>query len=128
MPIKLYDFVNTNGTNEFKDWTRTLQSSERGKLNQRLDKLEQVGVAMRPVMLTGTGIGGLEKLRIKGNTQLRPLVTDGPINYGKEFTLLFGAREKGNNWIPANACQQALSRKAAIIEDTDRRVEHVRVK
>ena len=39
MVFALYDYVSESGTNEFKDWTEGLQSKERAKLNEKLDKL-----------------------------------------------------------------------------------------
>jgi hypothetical protein len=128
MTFKLYDYVSEDGTNEFKSWTRSLQKVELAKLNQRLDKLLLHGTSLRPEMLAGTGIGGLEKLRIKGTTQLRPLLCTGPIRPEDEFTLLFGAREKGDKWVPKDALQQAVDRKLKVKQNpTGRRKDHERV-
>ena len=129
MPFNIYDYVDARGRNRFKEWCQTLTRVERIKLNERLDKLELHGPVMRPHVLAGTGVGGLEKLRVHGNTQLRPLLTEGPLNVGKEFTLLLGAREVGSKWVPANAKTEAAANKQAVIDDggTTRRKEHERV-
>jgi hypothetical protein len=128
MPFTLYDHVDTAGKNDFKEWTESLQKTERAKLNQALDRLAMNGTVMRPHALAGTGIGGIEKLRVRGSTQLRPLLTDGPINTGSEFTLLFGAREVGDKWKPKDAPATAQQRKQELIKSPNlRRKPHERV-
>jgi hypothetical protein len=129
MPFKLYDYVDTRGKNKFKEWCESLTKVERIKLNERLDKLELHGPVMRPHVLAGTGIGGLEKLRVQGNTKLRPLLTEGPLNVGDEFTLLLGAREIGSKWVPATAKAEAEANKQAVInQGATRRKDHEKVK
>ena len=128
MTFKLYDYVSEDGTNELRSWTLSLQKVERAKLNAKLDKLFLHGTSLRPEMLAGTGIGGLEKLRIKGPTQLRPLLCTGPIRTEDEFTLLFGARERGDKWQPKDALQQAVDRKLKVKQNpTGHRKDHERV-
>lgn len=129
MPYKLYDYVDPPSRNKFKEWCESLTKVERIKLNERLDKLALHGPVMRPVVLAGTGVGGLEKLRIQGNTKLRPLLTEGPLNVGEEFTLLLGAREIGSKWVPATAKAEAQANKQAVInQGAARRKDHEKVK
>jgi hypothetical protein len=129
MPFKLYDYVDARGKNKFKEWCESLTKVERIKLNERLDKLELHGPVMRPHVLAGTGIGGLEKLRVQGNTKLRPLLTEGPLNVGDEFTLLLGAREIGSKWVPTTARADAEANKQAVInQGAARRKDHEKVK
>lgn len=128
MPFTLYDYLNAKGENEIKSWSQKLQQMEKGKLNAKLDMLAKYGTALRPETLAGTGVGGVEKIRVKGQTQLRPLLCDGPVAVGSEFTLLLGAREVGSKWSPKDAPEQALANKQKVISDHNRRRAHERVK
>jgi len=128
MPYKLFDYLSDNGLNEFKEWTQGLQKAQRAKLNQKLDALMLYGDVLYPEVLTGTDVAGIQKLRVKGNVQLRPMLTNGPIRVGKEYTLLLGAIEVGGKLKPSNAPQLANNNKDAVIENpTRRRIDHERV-
>lgn len=128
MSFLLYDYVDTNGFNEFRAWTKDLQPAERGKLNQKLDSLEMMGEALLPVTLTGTSVPGIFKLRIQGNVKLRPLLCKGPIAGESAFTLLAGAKEIGSVLKPAGIESTANSRKTAVIQDpANRRKCHERI-
>ncbi len=128
MPFTLYDYVSANGTNEFKSWTEGLEKEQRAKLNEKLDKLSQHGDDLHPHMLTDTDVPGVKKLRVRGKVQLRPLLCNGPINVRDEYTLLMGAKEVGDKWVPKNAPSAANSRKQEVRADPDnRRKRHERV-
>ena len=128
MPFLIYDYVNHQGQNEFENWTSGLQKIQRGKLNERIDKLALYGDALYPEMLAGSGVAGIQKLKVRGNVQLRPLLCKGPINVNDEYTLLMGAKEVGSKWVPKDAPSTADTRKAEIINDpTNRRANHERV-
>lgn len=128
MPYLIFDYVNHQGQNEFKEWTSGLEKPQRAKLNEKLDKLELYGDTLHPEMLTGTGVAGIKKIRTKGNVQLRPLLCNGPINVKNEYTLLMGAKEIGNKWVPRNAPTLAKTKKQEVIDDPiNRRIRHERV-
>lgn len=128
MPFLIYDYVNLHGQNEFKTWTDGLEKPQRGKLDEKIDKLALYGDQLYPEMLTGTGVPGIQKLRGRGNVQLRPLLCTGPINIKKEFTLLMGAKEVGNKWEPKGAPSIAKIKKEEVIKDPmNRRTEHEKV-
>lgn len=128
MPFLLYDFVSPNGTNEIKAWTKTLQSTQRGKLNAKLDMLKITGDGLFPEILTGTDTPGILKLRVKGKVQLRPMLCKGPIEIAKEYTLLLGATEVGGKLKPAYADTIADNRKNKVKRDPEhRRRNHERV-
>lgn len=129
MSFQLFDYRGLDGTNEFKSWTQSLQSTERGKLDAKLDMLQLMGFRLLPEVLTGTDVPGVLKLRVKGKVQLRPMLCKGPINMESEFSLLIGAIEVGNKLKPANAPSVAADRKEVIRRDPDnRRVSHERVR
>lgn len=128
MPFLIYDYVNDQRQNEFKDWTSGLEKKQRGKLNEKLDKLALYGDALHPEMLTGTGVPGIKKIRSRGNVQLRPLLCNGPVDIKKEYTLLMGAKEIGNKWVPKDAPSDAKEKKAEVIKDPiNRRIKHERI-
>jgi hypothetical protein len=123
----LSDYIDEKGNNDFKKWTETLQKVERAKLNAKLDMLKLFGSELFPEVLTGTPTSGIQKLRVKGKVQLRPMLCKGPINHETEFTLLIGATEKGNLLIPKDVDKEANKRKKMIMENPNRRKDHERV-
>lgn len=128
MPYILYDYIDENGVNVFRQWSLSLQPKERGKLNAKLDMLRINGKDLLPEILTGTDIPGILKLRVKGQVQLRPLLCFGPIKVKTEFTLLMGAKEVGGKIDPKKAFETADSYKQHVIADPkNRRVPHERV-
>lgn len=128
MPFQIYDFVNSDGLNEFREWTSDLQKPQRAKLNEKIDKLMLYGDLLHPEMLTGTSIAGIKKLRCRGKVQLRPLLCNGPINIFLEYTMLMGAKEIGDKWVPKGAPSSANNKKTEVINDPiNRRIEHEEV-
>lgn len=111
MSFSLYDYVNQKGENAFKEWAEGLQKVERAKLNERLDKLALNGESLLPLMLSDTNVPGIRKLKIKGKVQLRPLLCRGPVDVHSEYTMLLGAIEKGDAWLPKRAPETALTLK-----------------
>lgn len=129
MAFTLYDHVNAAGENEFKIWTETLEKIQRAKLNEKLDKLAQHGTELYPQILTDTGVSGIQKLRIHGNVQLRPLLCKGPTNNNDEFTLLMGAKEIGSEWSPVKAPEKAEKIKQEVSKSPNtRRKLHERIR
>jgi hypothetical protein len=128
-PFPIYDYVSEQGRNEFKDWSSKLQKTERAKLNHDIDKLMLYGESLYPRLPTDSEIPGILKIKITAaNVQLRPLLCRGPVNPGKEFTFLLGAKERGSKWSPRNAPTTADRNKTAIVANPAiRRREHERV-
>jgi hypothetical protein len=128
MISNLFDYCNAAGLNEFKEWTKSLQSPQRAKLNAKLDMLQFKGMGLFPELLSGTDTPGIMKLRIKGNVQLRPMLCKGPVDVNTEFTLLMGATEVGGKLKPKNADAVAGGLKNEVRNDPDhRRIDHARV-
>lgn len=125
--FKLFDYQNEEGNNDIKEWTKGLQKPQRAKLNAKLDMLEKNGIELFPHVLTDTPTPGIQKLRVKGNVQLRPMLCKGPINNDNEFTILIGVIEKDSRFIPDKADEKAGKRKQIIIKTNSRRCTHVRV-
>jgi hypothetical protein len=129
MTWTLYDYVDADGNNDFKAWSRSLQKPELAKLNRRLKALEDNGPALAPQMLAGplAGYPHIYKLKMNGKVALRPLLCKGPINNETEFTLLKGAFEVGNKWQPSSAPSEAVARRGFVLNDPKRRTAHVKV-
>lgn len=126
---KIFDYVNARGKNEIKRWIKGLEKAHRIRLNQKLDMLKKVGPELPPQLLAGPIFDHIYKLRItSNNVQLRPLLCKGPIDNAKEFTLLLGAYEVGDEFQPKDAPQRAARNREVIIENPTRRREHERVK
>jgi hypothetical protein len=127
MPFALYDYVTAAEVNEILVWANGLQKTERAKLNAKLDMLTLHGPNLRPQVLTGTDAPGIQKLRVHGSVQLRPLLCEGPVNIETEFTLLAGAKEVAFKLKPTGILGVAEDRKAEVTADPQiRRVAHVR--
>lgn len=123
---RLFDYTDGNGNNDIKAWTKELEKIQRAKLNAKLDMLEKHGPDLFPHVLTDTPTPGIQKLRVKGNVQLRPMLCKGPIN-GNEFTLLIGATERDSRFVPDKADEKANDRKSIIIGNPNRRCPHERI-
>ncbi|MHB9085672.1 MAG: hypothetical protein ACYC2V_04505 [Thiobacillus sp.] len=112
----------------FKDWTQGLQKKELAKLNAKLDMLEMHGADLFPNTLSGTNTAGIQKLRVHGKVQLRPLLCLGPIDVDAEFTLLMGATERDSKLVPEDADKTADAHKNSVLADSNnRRKKHERV-
>lgn len=127
MKYNILDFVNLKGVNEFNTWAKGLQKGEKAKLREKIDKLILHGDALHPQMLTDTPVPGIQKLRVHGPVQLRPLLCKGPINIDNEYTMLKGAKEIGSKWSPKGAPSSANGNKNEVISDpVNRRKTHER--
>lgn len=125
----LYDYVNQNGVYDFKIWTQGLENRLRAKLNAKLDMLVRVGPDLPPGLLSHTRSPHIRKLRIKGNIALRPMLCEGPVNIGQEFTLLLGAHERDRKLVPEDADHNAEVRRQEILRNPkERRCDHERVR
>ena len=121
MTFILYDYVNARRANEIQLWIDKLQVVERAKLNERLDKLIHLGDDLYPQILCGTTVPGIQKLRVHGKVQLRPMLCKGPILINREYTLLAGAKEVGSKLLPKGVELDAKSRKEEVMRDHENR-------
>lgn len=131
----LWDYVNKKGDNEFEKWTRKeLELVQIRKLNSKLDMLRVQGNFLSSQILSDTDATHIKKLRIQaGNVAMRPLLCKGPNkaedgDFEREFTLLCGAKEIGDNFDPKDALERAMERREDVIKNQEtRRTPHVRV-
>lgn len=127
---ELYDYVDANGRNIIKAWTKQLQKPQLVKLNQKLDMIARSGLDLAPGLVSGTKKSGrVKKLKVKGNVQLRLMLCTGPISDANEVTLLLGAKEKDRKLIPEDAYEKAAANLESILTDpNNRRCKHERIR
>jgi hypothetical protein len=104
------------------DWYRDLDETSQALLDQALDRLEQARQEDLPGLIKGTS-GGREirKLQVGGKIRLRPLLCTGPQDKVRELTFLMPAFERNWKFDPADAVEQAETRRRALLEDRSRR-------
>ena len=123
----LFDYVDPEDGNLIKQWSAQLQKKERAKLNNRLDALTIHGPHLIPGILSPTGLPSIFKLKIHGQVQLRPLLCEGPGRGEEAFTLLLGAFEVSDDYVPMGAPLIASRMREFLVKDMRRRVVHERV-
>lgn len=102
-----------------------MPSNQVGKLEEKIDKLKIVGDELRPVVLAGTDIAGISKIRVQGNPKLRPLLCNGPNDINNDFTLLVGAKEVSDKLVPNGCLNKAETNKTKLIADNTLREKYV---
>jgi len=117
----LYEYVNYAGKSTFSLWANALAIAQRAKLQVKLNLLRTVGPDLPPTLLAGTSSGHIKKLKVKGNVQLRPRLCIGPIDQGREFSLLLGVTEVNMKSVPPDADEIAVQRRLDIIADKEQR-------
>ncbi len=117
MVWELYDYVDNRGRNDIKAWTQSLEKTQRMKLNSKLDMFEKFGSHLPPKLYSDTPLHHIKKIRSRGQVELRLLLSKGPIDNNKEFTLLLGAIEKNYKLEPRDAFERAERRRQEIMEN-----------
>lgn len=106
-----YDYVDEDGINVIKTWLEARGGKARFDTIIQYLEASRPGTWRRPVVGRLTGeCAGLSEIRAQvRRTQLRLLGFYGPGE--REFTLVFGAVEKNDRFVPLSACEQAFRRK-----------------
>jgi hypothetical protein len=95
----------------------------KAKIQRILLQLAGTRIWTRPLASNLDGFLGIVEIRIRWmNTQYRLLGYRGPSEM--EFTLLFPALEKGDQFVPLNAPAIALNRMSIVQSDRSRAREH----
>jgi len=123
----IFDYVDPVEGNLIRAWSARLQKKELAKLNHRLDSLAMHGPELIPGILSPTGTASILKLKIHGKVQLRPLLCEGPGRDEEAFTLLLGAFEVSDDYVPMGAPLFASRMRESLVKDMRRRVPHERV-
>lgn len=130
LKMKLWDFMDEKGRNVITEWGKQQTTKDRAKLDQKFDRLSQIDFALAHG--TKLLVGPIDKqkhiykMKITGDVQLRPMLCRGPVDKDHEYTLLIGAIEKGSKLSPTPA--DAEKHRVALLNDRNRRCEHVRIK
>jgi hypothetical protein len=113
--------VGEHGRDEIDDWYKALPLNAQARFRTILEQLRDLPQHLWPPTLAkplAQGQGILE-IRFKVRNILhRPLGFFGPDR--GEFTFLIGAREQGDEFVPRNALQTAISRKDIVLRDKER--------
>jgi hypothetical protein len=110
-------FVSDRGTREIDDWLDGLPPKAKAKIKKRITYLEiwDIDKWKRPYISKLKGSDKIWEIRVEfNNIQYRPLGCLGPKS--NEFTLLIGAREKGDRLEPIDAIRIAEERCSLILE------------
>lgn len=129
----LYDYVSNRGINEIKVWTENLPKKQIVLLNKKLDSLAQNGTDLSSSLLSNTKLTHIREIVFRGRVALRPLLCKGPTkddegHYKKEFTILFGTREKDKKYEPRDALKRAEQNRQEVISNPNvKRCLHERI-
>ena len=112
-------FISINNVCDFEKWFNTQIPEDRAKITIFINRLliteRWSSMHVRPL----SDYSKINELIIKGKkVQLRPLGCFGPKR--KEFTLLLGAIEKNDRFIPKDAPKRADERQKLVISDGER--------
>jgi hypothetical protein len=127
---RFYDFVNGRKENEIKAWAASEGATLKARLNVLINHLETLNRALT----RQDNVGLLRKdgpckrqnfvelLITIGKVEYRPIGWYGP--GPNRITLLLGAKEKGGDFEPRNACIQAINRRNLVSSSTAYYKEH----
>src|SRR5882724_3481311 len=100
-----FDYIDERGTNPISDWLmdkRLVPVKARAKIQRVLLQLAGTELWTRPLASNLDGFPRIVEIRIRWmNTQYRLLGYRGPRD--RQFTILFPAVEKGDDFVPQNA-------------------------
>lgn len=113
----IYEYVNHKGKGEISAWRGLLPRETQAKLDQYLERLEQVGVDSLHNLVAPTGKTHIRKLRVNGKIALRPMLCRGPEQGENAITFLVAAVEKDRKLVPRYAIEQAATRRTEVIEN-----------
>jgi hypothetical protein len=113
----LFEYVSSAGRGEMTEWKKELDTVQRAKLQSKLNILKTYGPGTPTGLLAGTssGSGHIQKLKVKGNVQLRPRLCAGPIDQNAEYSLLVAVYERDMKDYPRDANEIADARRLEII-------------
>ena len=123
MPIwSIRCYLSGDRRNQIKGWYDLQSASVQAHFDSAMSYLvsqpRTAWVRPKATRLSGNNNRELYEIRFKaGNKQIRPLGYFGP--HQGEFTILFCALEKGNEFVPKDACEQAEKRRKKVDKNKD---------
>src|ERR1035438_198120 len=119
------DFIDRD-RNPIREWLldkRQVPLKARAKIQRILLQLTGTALWTRPLASNLDDYPGIVEIRIRWmNTQYRLLGYRGPAE--RQFTLLYPALEKGDQFVPLNAPEIAPNRMTVVESERSRTVEH----
>jgi hypothetical protein len=88
---------------------------------RKIDELMKNGDQLSTDLLSDTPSPQIKKIRLNGRVAPRLLLCRGPVNMHREFTLLFGCKERDREFVPPNAIQRAIEHRENVIADALKR-------
>ncbi len=123
--ITFYDFLDDAGNSVITSWFNQYEKRVKARFDSKMAYLQATSIGMwstdicKPLQERGDDCKGLFEIRVPyGRIQYRLLGTLGPTT--GTATLLFGAIEKENRFVPLTTCKQAQARKATLEADPKR--------
>jgi hypothetical protein len=120
------DYLDDRGTNPIRDWLndrRQVPLKAKAKVDRILLQLTGTRLWVRPLASNLDDYPGIVEIRIRWtNIQYRILGYRGPLD--RQFTMLFPALEKDDQFQPLNAPEIAVSRMRIVEQDWSRACEH----
>jgi hypothetical protein len=127
---RFYDFTPESGRNEIRAWSTAQGAKFKARLNALIRHLEtldrvftrqdSVGILRKAGPCHGEGL--IELTITVNRIEYRPIGWYGPD--ARTVTLLAGAIEKGNDFVPRGACVTAVNRKRLVMMSRRHIVEH----
>jgi hypothetical protein len=112
-------FISINGVCDFEKWLKEQIPEDRAKIDIFIDRLLVTESWSKKHVRPLTSYSKINELVIKGKKiQLRPLGCFGPKR--KEFTILLGAEERGDHFVPKDAPVRAERRQKLVVTDGER--------
>ena len=120
------DYIEENGKNPIGAWLADqlqVPKKAKAKIDRILLQLAGTPLWVRPLTSNLDEFDGIVEIRIRWmNIQYRLLGFRGPDD--GQFTLLMPAKEQGDEFIPRNAPQIAMTRMRIVTQDKRRAREH----
>ena len=124
MGWKLYDFIDSQGRNLYREWLDGLPTQVQAKVEAKLDALMDADIGVLPNMITDTKQRSIRELVINGKSgAYRLFICRGPKDMRNELTLLCGGQEKDRKYIVNNPSDAERYRQE-LLGNEDRRIEH----
>ncbi len=141
--IKLYDFINSSGVNEIKQWLNLLKKKNKkafAKINAKINILKNVkDPNLMPNLLENVpNSTHLLELKTTGRSSYRIILCrelvrtqgsqDSKDDNDLEYTFLMGCQEKDNKYQPKDTVRSSERKRKEVLNDpTNRRMPHEEV-
>jgi len=125
--VEIRDFLDDRGTNPITEWLKQQSTKFQAKFEARLVWMSTASLPWAGQYVTKLqDVGDVFEIRIKhAGQQYRPLGCWGP--GPGQFTLLLGAKEKNNRFVPPEAVETAKVRAKSLLDGRSKSCVHLSV-